>query len=307
MMRRQLVYAQFCVASGFSIAYPLHFADAPNTYGITNNTVIWPSFKKKLSNLFFQYHTKHTEKQTGYLALFQYRSCFCRPSPTINPKSSALDSQLMPSAVSAPVEGLRPFQNNPGDSKLIEDFDELRVAYCDSEGRVDETEDAFVKRELTFFLPVLIWEYLSIKKDIIKEDYEIHRARTDLRESEIDLQVFEKGEDNVILPPEIPPPESQSRFLIGTAVDTRAERLWEDYLSQHRSIPETVRKRKHADVDEQIEETVPARAPSATMSGTFKPHSVLWRSLDKFLCLVAPEHPPLRYEEGDSSRIRAED
>ena len=113
MMRRHLVYARFCVASGFSMVYPLHFSDASNTYDIANSIVIWPSFKKKLSDLFFQYHTKHTERRTGYLALFQYRSCFCKPSPTINPKSSAPDSQLMSSAVPAPVEGLRPYLRGP--------------------------------------------------------------------------------------------------------------------------------------------------------------------------------------------------
>ena len=120
--------------------------------------------------------------QNGGHVLVQSQSCFILPA--VEPHELTDFDEL---AGYAPATSANAPSAERASTNLENNFTRTVVGPCSEEGYVDFSYDDSVKRYLFFFLPVLIWEYLSIKKRIVKDDRKIHAQRVSLRLGEIDL------------------------------------------------------------------------------------------------------------------------
>ena len=99
--------------------------------------IVWSVFRRKLLAHFYSYH--HVGYHEGAVALLQHRRLLDDPSDSTAIASNCDFSATDGSDHSTPDSG----------------FQEVYVARCDEEGRIEsESDQAFSKRVLEFFLPV---------------------------------------------------------------------------------------------------------------------------------------------------------
>lgn len=255
---KYLDHARFCVASTMMSLYPRSFSidETLDTYDVTRKTVAWKLFKHKLAVHFYSFTEIQGSRGWRKIgnSLHQQRSCF------FGVKSLKDDFR---------------FSEYPGEQFIVDRFAEHFVADYDEAGRIAESEDAFLKRQLDFFIPAIIWQYNAVKRALVTLDDEIYAERCNLYQTELALQYFNAAE-NAVQPQEPEPPVANSRFLFGTGADTRSSDVWKKFLSQVNAndvrIPRRGVRRKHEDVDGQDDRLSTPRGPSRVLGPSTSPH-----------------------------------
>lgn len=143
-MDLELEFVRSCLSSAFTDTLPEMFTRedmALISDGVPAGHV-WNIFTNKLATHFFSYHRKGYH--LGSLGLFQCRPLYRDDNETIT--ITFTDSSP-------------PVNNNFGHQTNSAQFEEIFVVSCDAEGRIAESNDAFLKRALKFFLPVLQYRW----------------------------------------------------------------------------------------------------------------------------------------------------
>lgn len=217
-VRKHLDNARFSLSAAFMELFPNIFNPKAvlNMHDSTGKTVTWRFFKSTLEKYFKEYHEIQSTDQGRTWYLVQIHSCL---EDLSGGKSTFYTSSGAPERESA------------ADEALLGGFTNVWMDVpCDEEGVVDEEDDDFVKREMQFFLPTVIWEYNKCKKALVDIDRKIHEWKLIVRNSTEAMNGMLPHNGQIVLPP-VDPPQTESRFLVGTALDVRAEMAWFQFLS----------------------------------------------------------------------------
>lgn len=175
---------------------------------------MWNPFKKMLVTLHYKFHSVIGAQ--GRYSLSQVRSCFAPPSVSENPDTG--DSSVL----------------------ILKDFHPVHVVDCDEFGRILEADDAFLKRQLYFFLPKLIWEFNSAKKKIDTTEHEMKGVKDALLGQEDEYRhLFQRPAPGApsTAPPPPEEPQAESRFAVGTAFLIRMKAEWRKFIDEHNKAP----------------------------------------------------------------------
>ena len=140
LVQQELDDIRDCIASAFVTAFPTIYSKRDVAIAYDNGVqekIVWSVFRRKLLAHFYSYH--HVGYHEGAVALLQHRRLLDDPSDSTAIASNCDFSATDGSDHSTPDSG----------------FQEVYVARCDKEGRIEsESDQAFSKRVLEFFLPV---------------------------------------------------------------------------------------------------------------------------------------------------------
>ena len=140
LVQQELDDIRDCIASAFVTAFPTIYSKRDVAVAYDNGVqekIVWSVFRRKLLAHFYSYH--HVGYHEGAVALLQHRRLLDDPSDSTAIARNCDFSATDGSDHSTPDSG----------------FQEVYVARCDEEGRIEsESDQAFSKRVLEFFLPV---------------------------------------------------------------------------------------------------------------------------------------------------------
>ena len=159
------------IVDAFTVIFPDIFTKEDMAIGGSGGKerYAWRIFEDRLAAHFYYYHRIGYNR--GTTGLYQYRPLYADDTTTI---TAARDDLLQFTEAS---DSGSQISDDPDDQNSIHGFEEVFVAPCDAKGRIAESDEAFIKRVLEFFLPLLKYRLGRVKTSLEKTTHLLHGWR----------------------------------------------------------------------------------------------------------------------------------
>lgn len=222
IIRKQMDDARFSVADGFMVVFPMFFTRAKtlNWYDRTNTSVNWKAFTDTLCDVYMDHHSM-PNINTPRVPLTQSESIFSSASQEVlsirlSEEAEAFDSTDSPLMAKGSLSK----------HDVVGDIDHKFYL-------AGETKDDFLKRQLRFFVPALVWAYNYLKCSNLQIEADIV-----LKKSELEMQEWLANRRQGPAPPAPQFPNVMHRFIHGTALERRRSEAEE--VDRRRELEEIV-------------------------------------------------------------------